>query len=215
METTNKNKVIIIDDDHDWCNTVKTMCQALGYSAETSYSLEEAIVKIQNAQVENVLFSVAIVDMRFEVGHVKVRRGKEVIKFIKDNHPYIACIISSGEGLTPADVLDLRDDYGLDYCLPKDEIEVDTLKKAIEKASRRVVEGGTPQQRLQKLKAALEKLQNIRATYLENLANLLEKEAKKGIDVDLATKHEINDHQEKLTAVEAQIQALKLEIDSL
>lgn len=218
IETTGtKIKVIVIDDDHVWCDTVKDISTiALGYTVETSHSLEDAIVKIQEALTQNVPFSVAIVDMHFEVGKIQVRRGKEVIKHIKDNHPYIACIISSGIGLTPADVLDMRDDYGMDYCLPKEEIEVDTLKKSIEKALKRIVSGGSLEQRRHKLSSALEKLQNARATYLENLAELSLREAKQGsLGVDLATMHQIEDHKAKLGELEHQIDSLKLEIIAL
>lgn len=213
--TTKKIKVIIIDDNHDWCSTVKIMCQTLGYVADTSYNLEDAVVKIQNALTEDNPFSVAMVDMRFEVGAISVKRGKEVVKFIKESHPYIACIISSGAVLKPKEVLDLRDDYGVDYFLPKDEIEPDTLKEAFEKALKQISSGGTVEQRKRRLNAALERLQNAQAIYLENMASLLEREAKKGIDVDLVTKHEIDDHRERLKDIKTQIEALKLEIEQL
>jgi hypothetical protein len=40
--TAKKIKVIVIDDNHDWCDTVKSMSQALGYTADTiSHRLRE------------------------------------------------------------------------------------------------------------------------------------------------------------------------------
>ena len=120
-------RMLVIDDNKGWCEIVGVMANSLGYSVEAVGSPDEAYMKLAQAQQEGSPFRLAIVDMRFEIGDYNVSLGKDVIKTIKDNYPQTACILSSGEKLTPGDVLDLRDDYGLDYCLPKVDIERDKL----------------------------------------------------------------------------------------
>jgi CheY-like chemotaxis protein len=127
-------RMLVIDDNKGWCEIVGVMANSLGYSVEAVGSPDEAYVKLAQAQQEGFPFRLAIVDMRFEIGDYNVSLGKDVIKTIKDNYPQTACILSSGEKLTPGDVLDLRDDYGLDYCLPKVDIERDKLNYAINRA---------------------------------------------------------------------------------
>lgn len=132
LEST--KKIIVIDDNSDWCDIVKRMAGNLGYQVETVSNPEEAYVKIERSNQEGSLFRVAIVDMRFEQGGFDISLGRDVIKWIKDNYPQVACILSSAEKLSPGNVLDLRDDYSLDYYLPKTDIERDALNYAINRA---------------------------------------------------------------------------------
>lgn|GEM_PF-2374277 len=133
-QSKNTKKIIVIDDNQAWCEIVKTMAGSIGYVVESVGTPEDAYIKIKRADQEGIPFRVAIVDMRFEVGEYNVSLGRDVIKTIKDNYPQIACILSSGEKLSPGSVLDLRDDYGLDYYLPKTDIERDALNYAINRA---------------------------------------------------------------------------------
>jgi CheY-like chemotaxis protein len=138
MATTKQSekakRIILIDDNKDWCEIVRRMGKNLGYIVESVSNPEDAYTRIDEAHKEGYPFWVAIVDMRFEIGEYNISLGRDVIKTIKDNYPQMACILSSGEKLSPGSVLDLRDDYGLDYYLPKTDIERDALNYAINRA---------------------------------------------------------------------------------
>ena len=129
-----ENRMIVIDDDQAWCEIVRKMARGLGYSVESVNNPEDAYALIEKARNERVPFRLAIVDMRFEIGKYDISLGRDVIKTIKDCYPEMACVLSSGEKLSPSDVLDLRDDYGLDYYLAKTDIERDALNYAINRA---------------------------------------------------------------------------------
>ncbi len=53
--------------------------------------------------------------MNFKSGDEEVLWGVYMIDYIKEHHPYIACVVASGEKALPDDVLDLRDEHQLDY----------------------------------------------------------------------------------------------------
>jgi hypothetical protein len=63
--------------------------------------------------------------------------GRDAIRYIKSNHPYIGCIMASGS-LSADVVLKLRDDYGLDTYISKVNITAETLEEQIHKALQRV-----------------------------------------------------------------------------
>jgi len=127
-------RLIIIDDNVDWCKIVKKMAVNIGYAVDVVNTPDQAYAKIEEADKSMSPFSIAIVDMRFEEGGYDVSLGKDVINVIKEYYPYIACVLSSGESFSPADVLDLRDNYGLDYFLPKTDLERDTLSYALRRS---------------------------------------------------------------------------------
>jgi hypothetical protein len=128
-------KIIVIDDDIDWCKTVTTFARIQGHKIESANTIEDSLAKIQEAQSQNDPFSIAIIDMQFVVGKQTIKGGKDVLIYIKTNHPYIGCIMASGE-LNPSYAFDLRDDFDLDYCMLKDD--TDRLGTAIKKASERI-----------------------------------------------------------------------------
>jgi len=110
-------EIIIIDDDREWCAVLSEMVTTLGYFADKAYTLEEAQLRINESEKKNAPYAVAILDMNFETGksNIEVPRGKEILKYIKSHHPHIACVIISGAGKDVDEILDLRDDYDLDY----------------------------------------------------------------------------------------------------
>lgn len=133
-------RLIVIDDDIDWCRILRITVQSMGHSLDTANTLEEAMLKIQQAEDAQQPYDVALIDMNFEMGkqRIAIPRGKEVVQYVKQHHPYMACIILSGSGVTPDSVLDLRDDYDLDYYVQKDRFDLDTFSKALERAVTRV-----------------------------------------------------------------------------
>lgn len=207
-------KILIMDDDPDWCTTISEMSRLLGHNAEAVFTLEDAQEKIQVAFNAGEPYLIAVVDLNFETGKDKtmVPRGKETIRFIKTHHPYMACLVVSGADFTHDQVLDMRDEYDLDYYLQKDRFDLDTFSGAIKKSLRRVNAVDTSQSHLKNLEEALGRWKNVRAILLNDLAKAREREALKGIDVDVATKNEIDRYQKHLEEIEKNISLLEKEI---
>ncbi|MDX2136949.1 MAG: TIR domain-containing protein [Chloroflexota bacterium] len=132
-------RVIIIDDEPDFCEIMRVSLQSLGCETEISNSITDGEQRIEDAARRNVPFQVATIDMRFVMGIQKIGMplGQQMLQYIKQNHPQIACIMISGSGVTPDEVLDLRDKYGLEYFLHKDRLDLDRLSNAIQRATER------------------------------------------------------------------------------
>lgn len=213
FETTKQLKILIMDDDEVWCTTISQMARLMGHNAETATTLEDAHEKIQNAFNAHDPYHIAIVDLNFTIGMGKAKtavpRGKETIRFIKTRHPYMACMVVTGADFTPDNVLDMRDEYGLDYYLQKDRFDLDTFSRAIEKSLRRVSpprKTGSLQNNLQE---ALERWKNVQALLLNDLGKVKEREALKGIDADVATRNEIERYTRQLAEVNKQIEQIE------
>jgi len=208
-------RILMVDDDPDWCTTLRLMSEALGYEFESVSTPEEVQIKLVNADNEGQSFSVAAVDMNFITGKTKIEaaRGKEIIRYIKKHHPHVACLVITGIDLSADHVLDLRDDYDLDYYLQKDRIDLDTYSKAIQKAQNRAQMYRKPGFQLALLKDALQKWRSVYANGVKNLAYAKEREAMKGIDVDVATRNEITLYTERVAEAEKQIANIQKEID--
>jgi len=214
LENSKSLKIIILDDEADWCTTISETARMLGHVADAVSTLEEAHEKIQGAYNAGTPYHVAIVDLIFETGKnkVKVPRGKEAVRFIKTRHPYMACVVVSGADITSDHVLDMRDEYGLDYYLQKDRFDLDTFSRAIEKSVRRIQPIDIKQNRRKNLMETLEKSKDVRAIFLNDLSKVKEREALKGIDVDVATHNEIERFQAQINEIEKSIALLEKEI---
>ena len=110
-------KILIIDDDPLLQTLIGNMAEMLGYGWEAANSLQEAQQALKQADTRGQPFAVVTIDMKFEVGKdgVSMLMGKTILQQIKAQYPQTACIVISGAGLSAHEVLDLRDDYGLDY----------------------------------------------------------------------------------------------------
>ena len=209
-----KISIIIMDDDSDWCNTIRQTACLLGHNPDTVTTLEEAQKKIQEAYNADNPYAVAVIDLNFETGKYKteVPRGKETLHFIKTRHPYMACLVVSGIPINASNVLDLRDDYGLDYYVQKDHFDIDTFSNAIEKSLRRVKPIAMDVLEKTSIEKTLKKWENVRMVLLNDLANVKERAALKGINVDVGTQNEIARYELQLKKIEKQIQAIQAEI---
>lgn len=211
-------RLIAIDDEADWCSHLAITARIFGYTLDSAQTVEEARLKIQEAEQQGRPYHAAIVDMNFEMGKKKIElpRGKEVLKYLKSNHPLIACIMVSGsESISPETVLDLRDDFDLDYYLGKAHFDIDTFNQAIQKAVRRVRavrSGGLEELRLQRL---LEQYRGIYLNVYKNLANAQERKAMKGVDVDVATLNEIARYKEELREAEGRVRDVEQQLVSI
>lgn len=213
-ENSKSLKIIILDDEADWCLTICETARMLGHMAEAVSTLEEAQEKIQGAYNASTPYHIAVVDLLFETGKDKIRvqRGKEAIRYIKTRHPYMACVMVSGADLASDHVLDMRDEYGLDYYLQKDRFDLDTFSRAIEKSVRRSQPIDPKQNRRKNLIETLEKSKDVRAILLNDLAKVKERAALKGLDVDVATHNELARFQTQLKDIEKNIEQMEKEI---
>ena len=133
-------RILIIDDEPDWCETIGLCAEALGHTWKSANNFEEAKIAIKEAEEDEAPFSVATIDMAFEVGRRKTQTplGKGILRYIKLKHPYIACIMVSGSPEVPHQVLNLRDAYELDAYISKDRFDLDTFPDKIAQAIKRV-----------------------------------------------------------------------------
>jgi DNA-binding NtrC family response regulator len=175
-------KILVIDDESDWCDTIGTYAELLGHDWESARSFEEAKIAIKEAEEGGTPFSVATIDMAFEVGEKgKSPLGKGILQHIKSKHPYIACIMVTGSPEVAHQLLELRDNYQLDSYISKDRFEQDTFAEAIAKAMKRVRppgnEGVVKEATPASTAKIVESLQKQLDTHRSNLNKLEEKRA--------------------------------------
>lgn len=176
-------KILIIDDEPDWCESIGICAELLGYMWESASSFEKAKTALKEAEEEGTPFSVATIDMAFEVGKrgTETPLGKGILQYIKSKHPYVACIMVSGSPEVAHQILDLRDDYELDSFISKDRFDLDTFGKEIAKAIKRVRplgnEEAVKETTLKDIARIVESLQRQLDTHRSNLNKLEEKKA--------------------------------------
>lgn len=141
MATNPQMKVLVIDDDPDMRFVIQSQLQILNYATDEAAHLEEAKPKLQQAEESGQPFAAATVDMKYRIhasNIAEIPRGREIIRYIKTHHPYIACIMVTGSvtEIPVEEILELRDDYGMDYFLSKNRL--DTLGNAMQRALARV-----------------------------------------------------------------------------
>lgn len=208
-------KLIVMDDKADWCDTISQTASLLGHSADAVMTLVEARQKIQEAYNEGDPYDLIVIDLNFDVGEtaMQVPRGKEILHFVKTRHPYMACLILSGVSIFASEVLDLRDDNNLDYFMQKDQFDIDTFSRAVSRSMQhlqsqlhtqkpRVTQTG-------RLENVLLKWEGVRNVLYSDLATVHERAALKGIDVDVATKNEIEQYDKQIQKVERTIARLE------
>ena len=207
-------KLIVMDDKVDWCEMISQTARLLGHNPEAVTTLEAAYGNIQEAYNAGKPYDLIVIDLNFQIGdsEKEVPRGKEVLHFVKARHPYMACLVVSGVSMAPNKVLDLRDDNGLDYYIQKDHFDIDTFSNAIEKSLRRVKPKITASARKNELEKVIEKWKSVRIVLYGDLASAEKRAAFKGIDVDIATKNEIENYEMQLAKVDETISKLEKDL---
>jgi len=210
-------KILVVEDDIEWCNLIQVMARTLGYLVDFANDLESVQSKIIDADKADDPFLVATIDINFEFGkkNIETPLGKEILKYIKQHYPYIACIAISGIPITPDSVLDLRDEFSLDYYIQKQKFDSTQFKHAVEKVLDRVNPLGSKEKRRSILEQSLEKWRDVYAIYSRNLAIASKREALKGIDADIGIRNEIAIYSEKLRELNKTIQEIEEELRKL
>jgi DNA-binding NtrC family response regulator len=209
-------KILIIDDDPLFHGLVGTNAEMLGYIWQSANNLQEAMLALKEAEANKTPFSVVTVDIQFkgEEGS-KMPIGKTILRRIKSQYPTIACIVISGTIVSAQEVLDMRDDYGLDYYISKDRFDPDTFDRGIKRALERVNPVGSTEERRRALEKTLQKYQDICATYAYNLALVEEKKAQRGIDASVDLENQITLYREQLAEATIKVQEISAEIARL
>jgi CheY-like chemotaxis protein len=211
MNIPDSPRLLVIDDDPEWCSLLQAVAASVGYHLDIAHSLEIAKLELAEAVEKQIVYAAAIIDMNFELASTGMDypRGKEVVQFIKSNYPKIACVMVSGVPMSPGDVLDLRDNYDLDYFVEKDRCDLDVFNQALKKALHRVEVRYNPQTQENELRATLASWERTQLSLSQSLAIVQEREAKMGLAVDVKTVNEINHYRENLQEAEKKIAELK------
>jgi hypothetical protein len=174
-------------------------------------------LELRRAQEKGDPFSIATIDMQFKVGErgTQSPRGKEILRTIKSEYPYVACIMISGSSVSGHEVLDLRDNYDLDYFISKDRLDEEMLKRAIARAMERVRPLGSSERRLEVLNKTLEIYKDTCIQYARNLAQVEKKKAQQGIDVGVGVENQIEGYKAMLEKIKERIRETEQDIRRL
>ena len=215
--TAERPRILIIDDDQKDRADIGEYAESLGYQPKDACTVEDAKLRISEAEENKIPFTLATIDRNFETGQQKGGRFREksILRYIKSNYPYIACIMITGEPVRPDEVLDLRDDYDLDYYLEKARLDEDTFAKAVKRAVARVRPLGSTDRRREVLQKTLEKRKDIYAICLGNLASAEKKKALQGMNVGVDVENEIKLYSTQLREAEDMVRATEEEIKRL
>lgn len=191
-------RILIIDDQPLFHKLIGGNAELLGYTWESANSFEGALLALEEAEQNKNPFAIATIDITFEVEKSEMPLGTMILQRIKSKYPHVACIVISGSRLSAQEVLDLRDEYDLDYYISKDRVTPKILDEGIKKALKRVKIPGNINKRRELLEEELETYRQICVTYGNNLALAELLKAKKGIDAGVAIENEINIYREEL-----------------
>lgn len=145
LENAKKPVILIVDDEKDFIELFGNYVKLLNGDAITTQNVEDAQKILENLRFDKSIMLV-IVDLKYPVGSGndtpgqgnEVSRGVEIVRYVKVEHPEVACLMISGKTVSPSDVLDMRDQYGLDYFLAKDNLSLTNFANAIISAKKRV-----------------------------------------------------------------------------
>lgn len=130
-------KLLVVEDEQDWRDIIATSARILGYTVVTASNFTELQAALSKAEASDDPFTAATIDFMFNVsgGQKESLQGKQILRYIRTNYPNIACItITGARDITPDQILDMRDEYDLDYYIYKPTLDADSLQRAVEKA---------------------------------------------------------------------------------
>lgn len=140
QQRTKPVKILIIDDDEAWQTFIAKFTERLGYAFQKVTTFEEAEDALKKAESEGEPFSIVTIDLLFEIGNKPgqtglAKYGIQILSDLNTQYPYLGCIvITHSSDIAYHQVLDWRDECGLDYCIFKNDLDAETLRKGIERA---------------------------------------------------------------------------------
>jgi ActR/RegA family two-component response regulator len=135
-------KILIIDDDPAYQERLSFYADLLGHSKAVG-SFEAAREALKEAEEDGTPFSVATVDLEFEVGKRRTPTsvGLDILQYIKQEHDYIACILITGSSEIAREfmrILKPGHGYPLDSYIWKECLDFNTFTDAISTALEQV-----------------------------------------------------------------------------
>lgn len=222
----NTHRVLIIDDDKLYRDIIGEYFRLLGIKYVAVDSFDNAVKEIENAIKEQKPFSLVTIDNEFTIGSSTHRLGVKLLQILKLGLEYsylnIGCIMITATRFSEREVLDLRDKFGLDYFIPKDELDVESLQEGIKVATRKHrpsfdidISMPSEKRRLKVLNETLNTYKSMCLIYERNLAILKEKKARQGGDVSLKIENEIQECETNLAESEKKISEIELQIKGI
>ncbi len=137
---SDKGKVIIIEDEAPYAQTLSQMLAMLGYEPHIAEHPTQAIKLIEQAHNDNAPFTIATIDKNYRGGDGhQFALGEMFIPEVKRDYPYLATIMITADPDEPNEILRLRDECDVDQYLNKaDGMKPRMLERAIERAIQRV-----------------------------------------------------------------------------
>lgn len=212
-------RALIIDDDEIFHSLIGDCFQMLSFEAMAVFNFEEAEKEIRKSIQNNVPFSIITIDNNFDKVSSVFKQGKHILTKLKLGREYaqlnLGCImITATDRFSEREILDFRDKFGLDYFIKKDELDVETLKEGIKRASRPhkpafniddLNEKSAEERRFNMLIELLNIYRDICITNDRNLGLLKQKKARQGGDLNIKIENEIKEYEENLREAEKKI----------
>jgi hypothetical protein len=130
-------RVLLVFDDPDWLSMMKLVVATIGYIVDGAKSIEEMILKLEDARRKGNPYSIVITELIFYTGHngIEVRHGKEIALFLKSNYSNVKCIVMT-HNIAAEEILELRDEYNVAYVVEKAHVEISHIKQTLIKVVR-------------------------------------------------------------------------------
>jgi len=218
-------RALIIDDEEFFQDIIGEYFKLLTFDYVAVSSFDNAIEEIKNATRDNNPFSIVTIDNEFNVSNSAYRLGKNILQRLKltpeYSHLNIGCIMITATRFSEREVLDLRDKFGLDYFIPKNELDVESLQEGIRIASNPhrpsfnvddLVSMPNEKRRFSVLNETLNIYRNMCLIYDRNLAVLRGKKARQGGDVSLKIENEIQECETNLVEAEKKIHIVEIQL---
>ena len=130
--------ILVIDDENFWRATIAKMVSRLGFTCKSVGDFEEAIVVLDQAEANNQLFDIAIIDVNFQYASagqtIFTPYGIQLLPDITEKYPYLGRVIITGASHPHHYILDLRDEYDIDYYIHKNTLTEEVLHKGFQRA---------------------------------------------------------------------------------
>ena len=132
-------KRVLIVEDIDVINEgIKNVTEKLNIKDNDIIEYcDEALLKLQKAEAENIPFDLLITDLSFQPNHVpqKIKSGEELIEIVREKFPNLPIIIYSSDNKIEK-VRRFIHELGVKAYVCKDRLGLEDLAKAIKKAKK-------------------------------------------------------------------------------
>lgn len=222
------HRALIIDDEVLYHDLIGGCFELLSIDYVAVCTFDDAAKEIDRASKEGKPFTIVTIDNELQLGSSTYRLAKNVLQRLKLGREYaqlnMGCIMITGTRFSEREVLNLRDKFGLDYFIPKLELDVESLKEGLKIVSspkkpnfdaEELIKMPSNERRLSMLTETLNIYKNACIIYDRTLARLREKKAKQGEDVSIKLENEIAQCEVDLKEAEEKVRDIEMQIGRL